>query len=79
MSVTVNLDGCVTVCGFFVQIFLVCGAGRMFPDVDKQFVNEENKKMASASGELVSVLESHLLNSTKSIIYNCIVLLFDWF
>lgn len=51
----------------------------MFPDVDKQSVNEENKKMASTSGELVSVLESHLLISTKSTIYNYIILLLDWF
>lgn len=44
MSVIVNLDGCMTVCVCVFILFSVCGAGGLFPDVDKQSVNE-NKKM----------------------------------
>lgn len=45
MSVIVNLNGCMSVCVCVFILFSVCGAGGLFPDVDKQSVNEENKKM----------------------------------
>lgn len=47
----------------------MCGAGGMFPGVDKHSIDEENKQINSTSGERVPVFKSPFLISMKSTIY----------